>query len=336
MTPDPRTLWRETVAPDEDERFDRLGQELVALRRAAATAAGEPQGRTLHTKAHLCAEATFDVLPTAPAELRVSLFATPGPRRAYVRFSNGIGRRQSDRLPDLRGLAIKVLDVPGPKLIPGLEGATTQDFLLITSPVLAFRTVEEFVAFARAEAGGQLLLVPRLIGALGFGRALGLVAALAKLPQPRTLANARFFTAAPTRLGPFAAKFSVTPTGPGGDVRGRGHKLHRDDLAARLREGDLTYTFRAQLYVDDTATPIEDLTVEWSEAKSPWIDLATLTVRRVDVDSPEGRAADERIESHSFDPWHATEELRPLGAVMRARKHAYKHSVIARGAAAEP
>ncbi len=334
MTTDPRTQWRETLAPDEDERFDRYGQELVALRRAAA--GGDAQGRALHTKAHACAEATFTVLPTVPEELRVSLFAAPGPLRAYVRFSNGVGRRQSDRAPDLRGLAIKVLGVPGPKLIPGLEGATTQDFLLITTPVLAFRTVDEFMAFVRADAGGPLRVLPRLIGALGVGRALGLVAALARLPQPRTLAGARFFSAAPTKFGPFATKYSVAPTGPGGDARGKGGSLHRDDLAARLREGDLTYTFRAQLFVEEATTPIEDLSVEWPEARAPWVDLATLTIPRVDLDGPEGRAAAERIEALSFDPWHATDDLRPIGATMRARKHAYKHSVIARGAAAEP
>jgi hypothetical protein len=38
----------------------------------------------------------------------------------------------------------------------------------------------------------------------------------------------------------------------------------------------------------------------------------------------------------SFDPWHAVEELRPLGAMMRARAIAYRESVIERQAAPEP
>ncbi len=42
------------------------------------------------------------------------------------------------------------------------------------------------------------------------------------------------------------------------------------------------------------------------------------------------------MEKLSFDPWHALEELRPLGAMMRARAPAYRESVIARGAAPEP
>jgi hypothetical protein len=334
MSTDPRTLWKELITDGEDALFERYGEELVALRRAAAGA--EPLGRALHTKGHLGAEATFEVLPTVPEELRVSLFAQPGAHRASVRFSNGIGRRQSDGPPDLRGLAVKVLEVPGPKLIPGLEGASTQDFLLVTASSVAFRDLEEFMAFMRAEAGGKLLLLPRLLGALGLGRGFQVLGRLAKMPQPRSLATARFYTAAATKLGPFAAKFSLAPVGAHGSSRGKGPGMHREDLAARLREVDMVYTFRAQLWVDEATTPLEDPTVEWPEAASPWVELAKLTVPRVDVDGPAGRAVEERVEALSFDPWHATEDLRPLGGIMRARKVAYKHSVLARGAAPEP
>jgi hypothetical protein len=38
----------------------------------------------------------------------------------------------------------------------------------------------------------------------------------------------------------------------------------------------------------------------------------------------------------SFDPWHALEAHRPLGAMMRARNHAYRVSTKERQAAAEP
>jgi len=62
-----------------------------------------------------------------------------------VCFSNGGPIRGSDRRPDVRGLAVKVLGVPGKKLIPGLEAAPTQDFLAIHSPVTPFRNADEFV-----------------------------------------------------------------------------------------------------------------------------------------------------------------------------------------------
>jgi hypothetical protein len=45
---------------------------------------------------------------------------------------------------------------------------------------------------------------------------------------------------------------------------------------------------------------------------------------------------EEQIDRMSFDPWHAVEELRPLGAMMRARATAYRESVLERQAAPEP
>ena len=55
-----------------------------------------------------------------------------------------------------------------------------------------------------------------------------------------------------------------------------------------------------------------------------------------DPDSARGKEIEALVESFSFDPWHAVEELRPLGAIMRARSAAYRESTIERKAADEP
>ncbi len=334
MSTDPRTQWREVVAPDEDARFTRYADELAALHKSWSR--DRPVGRALHTKAHACLEARLEVRADVPPELRVSLFGEASTKRAYVRLSNGIGRRQKDGAPDVRGFAVKVLDVPGPKVLPGLERCTTQDFLLIHTPTVPFRDAGEFVTFLKCEAGGPLALLPRLVGALGFGRALGLVKKLATGPQPRSLPETTFYSVAPTKLGPFAAKFSLAPTAGQQGTPSKGHDGHRDDLLATLRARDLSWSLRAQLFVDEATTPIEDATVVWDAARAPWIDLATLTLPRTDLTTPEAAATAERIEALSFDPWHCTEDLRPLGEVMRARRYAYKTSAIARNAAPEP
>ena len=89
------------------------------------------------------------VLPDFPADLGLGMFAAPRTYRALVRFSNGANRRQSDRAPDVRGIAVKVLGVDGKKVIPGMEDATTQDFLAIRSSALAIRDTEEFMTLVR-------------------------------------------------------------------------------------------------------------------------------------------------------------------------------------------
>jgi hypothetical protein len=60
------------------------------------------------------------------------------------------------------------------------------------------------------------------------------------------------------------------------------------------------------------------------------------TLPKQDVSSAEGKKLSERIESLSFDPWHALVELRPLGNMMRARNVAYRESTMERQAAPEP
>jgi hypothetical protein len=51
--------------------------------------------------------------------------------------------------------------------------------------------------------------------------------------------------------------------------------------------------------------------------------------------SAQGKALDAKVAKMSFDPWHAPDEFRPLGAMMRARAVAYRESVIERGATSE-
>ena len=132
MSSEPSTQWKEEIAADEDAQFTRLAEQLRALQRRRSRRGGV--GRALHRKGHVGVEASFEVLGDLPAPVRQGLFGAPGRYRAYVRFSNGASAHQADARGDVRGVAIKVLGVAGAKLIPGLEAATTQDFLMIQSP----------------------------------------------------------------------------------------------------------------------------------------------------------------------------------------------------------
>ena len=134
-----------------------------------------------------------------PAHLRVAAFAEPKTYEGYVRFSNGSGARDNDKKPDLRGLAIKLLGVPGKKLIPGMEKETTQDLLFINASALAFRTVDEFVFFMQASTS-QALLPLRLFGHFGFGTFAFLKRLIAAARPVPSLATETYFSVAPIRL----------------------------------------------------------------------------------------------------------------------------------------
>ncbi len=169
------TNWKERIAPDEEARFERYAEMLRSLQRARAKGKA---ARALHAKANVGCYGVLTIAADLPEPLRHGLFAAPRSHECFIRFSNGAGAHQSDTKPDVRGVAIKVLGVPGKKLIPGLEDATTQDFLLIRTSAMAFRSVDEFVAVVWASRSPALAL-PRLIGALGFSRTLGLLRVLA-------------------------------------------------------------------------------------------------------------------------------------------------------------
>jgi len=316
--------WKETVAPDERERFERYATILADLQRARGG-----KDRALHAKQHAGLRAKFEVLGDLPEHARVAMFAEPKTFDAYVRFSNGSGARVSDDKPDVRGLAIKVLGVPGKKLIPGLEDATTQDFLFINSDALAFSSVDDFVWFAQAAAGSPALLPLKLFAHFGLGTFAFLKKAMASTKKIASLATQTYFSA-PTRFGDYAVRFSLAPKQTD---EGAGGASLADEIAARLAKGDLAWDVRAQFFVGEDKTPIEDSSIAWD---APFVTLARLTIPQQDVAGDDGKEIAKLVESLSFDPWHALVELRPIGAVMRARNPAYRESTKQREAAKEP
>lgn len=324
---EPSKEWKETVAPDEEDRLPQLAEKLSAAQRARD---GSP--RALHAKQHAGLRATFTVLPNLPAPARQGLFAKPAEYRAYVRLSNGAGIVQPDRTPDLRGLAVKVLGVDGPKV---LGDARTQDLLFIDSPTVPFRTPDEFVTFVTAVSppGGGF---GRVLREVGLFRSVGLLASLARTAKgrPRSLADRVYYTAAAISFGPYAARLALFPLTevPAEPGASSAPDYLRDRIAATVAKLPLEYELRAQFFTGPE-TPIEDSNVPWP---SPFVPVARLRIEKQDPSSDAGRRLDAFVESLSFNPWHALVEHRPLGIVMRARKHAYYASIQARKAAGEP
>lgn len=319
----------ETIPAGEDELLRKIGEEIAEIQRSRS---GQP-ARVTHVKQHL--GVAGELVVTAEPSAQHGVFAEAGKRwPVYVRFSNGSGRRQADGAPDVRGFALKLVGVPGKKLIEGLENEMTQDFLFIDAPAIPFHGPEEFMAFLRAAKDGPVKLLPRLISSFGLGRGLGILWGAATAEKVKSFATHAFHTGAPIAFGASAAKLGLFPArNAGEDPPVGGADYLREDLVARLTQGPLSWSLRAQRFVDQATTPIEDAAAEWS---GPWVELGTLTLPRQNTDSARGKEISTLVNTLSFDPWHTTEDHRPLGAIMRARRVAYAPSVIGRKAAAEP
>src|SRR5258705_10223501 len=125
-----------------------------------------PALRDAHAGGNGCVEAIFRVDSDITKELRHGVFATPGKEfNAWIRFSNGNSEVLSPRLPDARGMAIKLMGVDGPKLLD--DERETQDFVMANNPsffvddLLRYRN-----SLVKFHSGGfllQFLPVPKLM-----------------------------------------------------------------------------------------------------------------------------------------------------------------------------
>jgi hypothetical protein len=235
-------------------------------------------------------------------------------------------------------MAIKVLGVPGKKLVAGLQDAQTQDFSMIQGPAISFGNSDGFMFFT-AGADRPLTLLPRAMFKFGplktmsmlrhFFRSVG-----QKVPS---LATLRYWSAVPIQFGDHAVKYSATPHPPLDAPPQGDQPIHLgDELKARLKKGPIQFQLSVQFYCDAERTPIEDASVEWREEDSPFVPMALVTLPAQDLDSAEGVRQQDYVETLAFDPWHAPTEFRPLGDIMRARGHIYRFSTEARKAASEP
>jgi hypothetical protein len=334
----PSTTWKEQFEPGEHELFEYFALKvLMARQREVSEQSGRPAQRALHAKLHAGLMAEFQVLPNLPEQARFGVFSEPRVFSAVVRFSNGESFDKPDKRPQPRGIAIKLVGVPGPKLLDDQKDAVTQDFLATSHSVTStVRHVREFIAFMEsnieADHARQPLQLPFLLARkLGVSETARILIALVRtvvLGEVRSVATEHYFSPAPIKLGPYAVKFTVRPadgTKPA-TKRRRTDDFLREELTDRLRAGDLNFEFVVQFYVSERFTPIEDSSVPWKPENAPLVTIARLRIPKCDLSDPGANALSEAINRLSFSPWHTTEDHRPLGNVMRARKVAYQAS----------
>jgi len=316
------TSWAGAVLPNADGELIPAGEDaataaIVESIRASVQKGFDQTGRAFrdaHRKSHGCVAATFTVLDQLPPKLAQGLFAQPHAYKAVVRFSNGSGSSQDDHSNDARGMAVKVFGVGGPKLLEDEPSATTQDFLMTNHPVFFIRNAPDYAQFMRA-SGSTLGLVGWLASHLFYETPIILGFTGHKLINPL---NSRYWSTTPSKLGSEQMKFSAKPCAGSSFYEKSGSKDRlRENLDAQLATTGACFDFAVQTRTVPADMPIEDPTVEWKEAKSPFVPVA-----RIEIPVQTQEAA-EVCEARSFTPWHSIAEHRPLGGVSRVRKDVY-------------
>ncbi len=132
----------EFVDPGEAETVQGLMDTFDTILERTAADYGHAV-RSVHAKSHGILEGELTVDEGLAPELAQGLFAKPGTHKVFLRLSTNAGDILPDAISLPRGLAMKVLDVPGERL-PGSEG-TAQDFVMVNAPVFQAKSAREFL-----------------------------------------------------------------------------------------------------------------------------------------------------------------------------------------------
>jgi len=342
MTPDPVPFLPYT--PDVEVAQPHEAEDVAALRdifaelRAFAFEKHRHGLRDAHAKSHGVLAGTLRIHDDLPSELRQGLFARPRELPVIIRFSTAPGDIVPDGVGAARGMAIKVLDVDGEKVLPGQ--ARTQDFLLVNHPTISSGDVHTYrrdqALLAKASKGpeeAQLAATAVLRAGAGLLRKVGINRTGGPAGQAMAhthLLGETYYSQGALRFGEHVAKVAAAPVSAnltalhGQRVSVRDASALRDLTSAFFADQRGVWELRAQLATDLAVTPVEDASVQWPEDVTPYRTVATLTVEPQDSYSPKRRVyADDDL---SFNPWHCLREHQPLGSIQRVRKPVYDDS----------
>jgi hypothetical protein len=262
-----------------------------------------------------CLDATFSVNPGLPANLRQGIFSSERSYPARLRFANA--SETDDREKDFRGLSIKLREVDGDPLW-GVSGE--QDFLLNSYPALFAADPDDFLAFIEAtrdDRRWRYFLNPSHLYSLPI-----LMKGREVIGNPFGI---RYWSTTPYRFGEdpaVAVKYSVRPCRGPAPAAGEESGANRltDAMRASLAAGPVCLEFMVQFQGDPAEMPIENAAVTWSEDRSPFLPVATLTI----ADQPfTGATEVAACEAMRFNPWQSLAAHKPLGGINRVRRPVY-------------
>jgi Dyp-type peroxidase family len=304
-------------------------------------ASERPMRRGQHPKSHGCVTAKF-IVEGVPEDLKIGLFANPGPYDAWIRFSASHSAVQSDKKLDAQGMAIKVKGVDGEKVLPRGRCLDTQDFMLVSHESFFLRDALDVAEFAEAitHSGSLSHLSPlvqaRALEFFVMRRNLrGLCTLLRMLScSPVNPVYLNYWSETPYALqsadGRFSAvKYKAQPRQSDNDAEPTKPRYDslEDALADALKEGapEVSFDFLVQRREEDPHTmPVEDPTVKWDDSKAPYRKVARIVITPPQpVTNQHRRNLGENL---VFSPWHSLWEHRPLGGINRVRRAVYEAS----------
>jgi L-Lysine epsilon oxidase N-terminal/L-lysine epsilon oxidase C-terminal domain len=300
---------------------ERLIEMFVGIAQQRRIALGQrPAERPVFRKLHGVALGRLDMLPDLPADLKVGVFAHRS-LTAWVRFSSDTSPTSPD-LQSTLGIGLKVFGVPGPKALG--EDGDTADFIMQNYPVFFVDDARAMCEFTYAGVvdgnyPGYLARHPKT----------------ARILDEMKKVEGSVLTTTFWAILPFGAgagqivKYRLDPETPPENVPSDAPDYLATDLVNRLSEREYRFRFMVQRRTNPATMPLDEATVGWPEAESPFIPVATLVLLRQSV---QARGQAEYGQSLAFNIFRVPPEQAPVpeSSIAAVRNAVYAASAATR------
>ncbi len=297
---------------------------------AAGIAPGKTTTRDVHVKQHGLLSARFKVDSALPAQLARGVFVPGADYAAWVRFSSSNFEAQSDAIPDGRGVAIKLLDVPAGQRLIEADWAqkSTQDFILLNGPAFFARNATDMAVAAALQAKDEF---PSSFFA-SVHRLPGLHALLTMTrSQADSPLDLTYFSQTPYKLGDVVVvKYRLRPEiapSPGSAANQSGQDYLFEALRNRIQLSKDDFVFRFEVQLGHADDDLDDATRVWDPETHPFQPIARLVISSQTFATA---LRMELAENISYNPYNGLEDHEPLGSINLARRYAYQASASVR------
>jgi len=329
----------EQPSPEEAQILKETIEVLTDIMRKTYASEGHAM-RSVHTKSHAILKGELQVYENLPTYLAQGLFAKAGTYPVVARISSQPGDVLPDSVSTPRGFAIKIGEVEGERL-QGAEGTNTQDFILVNSDPIFPQTPKQFldgmkrfdaltnkVEWFKEGVSKTLRAAGKVSEALGGPDAV--MAGMGGQPEKHPMGDI-YYSQGAILFGNYMAKMSFKPISANlTALKDSPIDVDKEDFAIRNllkeffgKEGG-EWEVGIQLSTNIEKMPIEDASVEWPEEESPYLPVGKLIIPSQDSwNEDKAGVADDKM---LFSVWQGLAAHRPLGAIQRIRKDAYKES----------
>ncbi|KAL3590812.1 hypothetical protein FPOAC2_13014 [Fusarium poae] len=318
----------ERIPPNEQEDIQETVKKINEIQRRFYEKNGHCFGGT-HARTQGIVKGKLHVSDDLPSHLKqTELFSQAGEFPIICRYSSEPSDpKLDDRIPQPRGLAMKVFNVKGDMFEAGKD-FPTQDIEFNSTPALDLadaKTTKEIIDL-RLKYGYNTKKQDEKIEQREDKE---LQQARNQVPNQH-LESITFYSQTAYRFGDYVVKYNLVPSSAAQKSRREETVDKQPDgvlhewLQDFYRNNEAEYLFQVQLLENLEEQPVEYGGTEWDSDKYPWQTVGKLVFPKQESWNEERNRF--WVDHLRVDPWHGLVSFQPLGSPNRLRRILYPAS----------